>query len=398
MVDGLNNTHKVRSGDCPWNVAKDNLRSKGGKVTNSEIVKEMNRLAKLNGCDSVDDFSEKFFFKIGSEFVVDKKEAPAETPKRKPTRPPEGESREVAPADSTRVARRPINRRVPVRRPGAKKPAPAVPRTAEEKEVARINSMQSDTERIVEYNKKNYDGKYYGIVDKKTCKLNIYDKAGNIVKTLTVGVGKSKGDNLQTGYVSHDSAKKEGGRYTTPGEFVLDEYSSYSNENYISKKDGKHKVMDLKGDNRGDESGQTAIHMIPNHRQERVAAMQSETTADNRMSYGCVNLTEDDYNVMAQYLGEGNKIFILPEEKGNKLQLEKQKDGTYKFEQQYHKDQKRGVSKEVASRVRYDIRPENNPRFIAEQKRKKAEQERLLAEQQKKQEEFSLFRPSTWFS
>ena len=138
--------------------------------------------------------------------------------------------------------------------------------------------------------------------------------------------------------------------------------------------------------------------MIPNNRSEREAAMDTPTVADNRMSYGCVNLTEEDYDIMHSYLGEGNKIYILPEENGNKLLLEKQSDGSYKFEQQYHKDQKRNVSKEVASRVSYDVRPENNPRYIAEQKRKKAEEERLLAEQQQKRETAVWYNPFTWFS
>ena len=101
---------------------------------------------------------------------------------------------------------------------------------------------------------------------------------------------------------------------------------------------------------------------------------------------------------MYQYIGEGDKVYILPEEEGNKLQLEKQKDGTYKFEQLYHRDQQRGISKEVASRVNYDVKPKKNPVYIANQKKKQeAEQQRLLAEQQK-QKEFSVFKPWTWFS
>ena len=111
------------------------------------------------------------------------------------------------------------------------------------------------------------------------------------------------------------------------------------------------------------------------------------------MSYGCVNLKESDYDILAQYIGEGDKVYILPEEKGNKLLLEQQHDGSYKFEQQYHKDQKRGIDKELASRVKYDVRPERDPVYIAKQK---AEQERLLAEQKKN--EFCWYNPMTWFS
>lgn len=405
MVDGLNNSYKVKSGDCAWKLAQTNLKNNGSKVSNTAIVNEMKRLAELNGCDSVDDFNQKFFSSVGKEIVIEEKSAnkpqrETETPSdRNNDRVNQGTQRESVPADSTRV-KAPETAPADSTRVSRQKPVqpPAAPKSPKEREIERINNLPDDTSRIIEYNKKNYDHEYYGIVDKKTCELKIYDREGNVVKTLTVGVGKAKGDNLQSGYASSNKAKKEAGRYTAPGEFTLDEYKSFNNANYISNKDGKHKVMGLKGDNRGDESGQTAIHMIPNNRSEREAAMDTPTVADNRMSYGCVNLTEEDYDIMHSYLGEGNKIYILPEENGNKLLLEKQSDGSYKFEQQYHKDQKRNVSKEVASRVSYDVRPENNPRYIAEQKRKKAEEERLLAEQQQKRETAVWYNPFTWFS
>ena len=265
-----------------------------------------------------------------------------------------------------------------------------------------INAMKNDTDKIIEYNKKNYQGKYYAIIDKKACKLRIYNKSGKVIKSYTVGVGKKVGDNLGSYYMERaqktkDAWKAEQGRYTTPGEFTLDEVHKTSSA--YTGKDGKPKIMHLKGDNRGVRSGSQAIHMLykPDYNR-RKAAIDSPGLADNRMSYGCVNLTEEDYNDMYQYIGEGDKVYILPEEEGNKLQLEKQKDGTYKFEQLYHRDQQRGISKEVASRVNYDVKPKKNPVYIANQKKKQeAEQQRLLAEQQK-QKEFSVFKPWTWFS
>lgn len=239
-------------------------------------------------------------------------------------------------------------------------PAKPTPLTKEEF-IQAVNDMSDDTARIVAYNKQNYHGDYYGIIDKKSCKLKIYDKQGNVVKTYPVGIGKNKGDHITYGYDSQNWNKKEAGRFTTPGEFTLDEYQELDAPNYISRRDGKHKLMALKGDNIGSEGATQAIHMVPNNRRERVHRLETETPDDNRVSYGCVNLLEDDYDDMAKYLGEGNKIFILPEENGNKLQLEKQQDGSYKFVQQYHKNDERGMSAEEASKVDYDIRPENDP-------------------------------------
>ena len=361
----------VQKGDCAWNVAKRNLANGSDKrISNADIIKEIKRLAELNGCSSIEDFSEKYFSKIGAEFVIDKV---------------------------------PVNRKVDSKARGVnssrsthKKPL------TKEQEVDLINRMKDDTSRIVEYNKNNYSGNYYGIVDKKTCKLKIYNKSGKVVKTLTVGVGKTKGDDLGAYYLDHyhktkDKAKAESHRYTTAGEFTLDD-SNTAPAAYTGR-DGKPKVMYLKGDNRGVRSGQMSIHMLykPSYSQ-REKAIKSPGLEDNRMSYDCVNLTEEDFDVMHSFLGEGDKIYVLPEEKGNKLQLNKQKDGTYKFEQLFHKDTKRGVSKEAASAVKYDVRPDKKPKVHTTEK-KSVDKQSVHKPQPKKQEtkEFSWLNPMTWF-
>ena len=236
MVDGLNNSYKVKSGDCAWKLAQTNLKNNGSKVSNTAIVNEMKRLAELNGCDSVDDFNQKFFSSVGKEIVIEEKSAnkpqrETETPSdRNNDRVNQGTQRESVPADSTRV-KAPETAPADSTRVSRQKPVqpPAAPKSPKEREIERINNLPDDTSRIIEYNKENYDHEYYGIVDKKTCELKIYDREGNVVKTLTVGVGKAKGDNLQSGYASSNKAKKEAGRYTAPGEFTLDEYKSFNN-------------------------------------------------------------------------------------------------------------------------------------------------------------------------
>ena len=391
----------VRKGDCAWSVAQKTLKSKGQQATNNAIVKEMQRLAKLNGCSSVDDFNSKFFSKIGNEYLIGdnstpKKEIQYPTIKKDTIQNNKEELLQdsIIKSDATRVERHIFQNNI------TQKPKIFT----KEQEINNINNMKDDTSRIIEYNKKNYTGDYYGIVDKKTCQLKIYNKDGKVLKTFTVGVGKTKGDNLGAYYLDHyyktnDKEKAESNRYTTAGEFTLDDYESKSSA--YTGKDGKSKVMALKGDNRGVRSGQMSIHMLykPNYDQ-RKQAIDSPGLEDNRMSYGCVNLTEEDYDMMHSYLGEGDKIYVLPEEQGNKLQLQKQKDGTYKFEQIYHKNVKRGVSKEVASRVTYDIRPEKNPTYLAQQKRKtEAQEQKLLAKKQiQPDNEFCWYNPTTWFS
>ena len=364
-MTNVNKTDVVRKGDSPWKVAERNLKNarlsgnSGRPVTNAEIVKEMNRLAKLNGCNDVEDFNSKFFSCVGKEIITDEKKVKAKTAPKK--------------AEAPKTPAKPKSRVVDKKIPKTQVP----PKTAQEAHAIRINNMSSDEQRIIEHNKTNYQGQYYGIVDKKTCQLKIYDKQGNVVKTFEVGVGKTKGDGIGQNYLdlyekTKDAWKAELKRLTTAGEFTLDELSK-STDSYTV--DGKPKIMSLKGDNFGVRAGQLSIHMVPKHRKERKAMFGNGTLADNRMSYGCVNLLEKDYDAMHELLGEGDKIYVLPEEKGNKLQLEKQKDGSYKFEQTYHKQDARGKTKEQASLVNYDKRPDRDPRLIAKKEAaKKAEQ------------------------
>lgn len=337
---------KVQRGDCAWTVAKKNLKAKNKRAKNIDIVNEIKRLADINGCKDVNEFNQKYFSRgLGKEVVLGIQEI---------------HSNETAVPEDTTATPHIENTKQ------KKATLPAKPEKANK--IDSINNMINDDEKIIEYNKKNYNGDYYGIVDKKKCKLNIYNTQGQVVKSFTIGVGKTKGDNVGSYFLEHaektkDAYKAETQRYTTAGEFTLDEYKTQKDA--YKGKDGKTKIMALRGDNMGVRGGQMCIHMCykPEYRQ-RAKKIKSKTLADNRMSYGCVNLLEEDYDKMHKYLGEGDKIYVLPEERGNKLKLNKQKDGTYKFEQIYHKNDLRGKTKEEASNVNYDVRPERNPENI----------------------------------
>ncbi len=363
--------YTVKTGDCAWTVAKRNIQVKNNnaKITNTQIMKEMERLAKLNNCNSVNDFSAKYFNNIGKKLILEQ-----ETPSNNNT----------ATATNT---------------PQVKKQSPEIKKTNTPKtEIQRINEMPNDLTKIIQYNKKNYKGNFYGVVDKKTCQLMIFDKSGKVVKRITVGIGKTKGDGLSNYYQDHykhtsDAYKAESNRFTTPGEFTLDEAPGNPNHKGYMGNDGTYRSMGLKGDNRGVRSGQQAIHVVYNNDPNRIKGIKSKGTEDNRMSYGCVNLLQEDYDTMHKYLGEGDKIFILPEEKGNSLKLEKQADGTYVFHQQYHKQDKRDISIARASQVKYDVRPDKAPKSKKPQGAPKKTQ--TVASQQP-QKEFHILQPSTW--
>ena len=175
---------------------------------------------------------------------------------------------------------------------------------------AKTGNVSAD--RIIEHNRTNYGKDYYGIVDKKNCKLTIYDKNGNAVKSYILGLGEDKGDGI-----AHNG---KGGHLTTAGEFTLDEnVNLVGKENY--QVNGQYRFMALNGDNASGDNMQAGIHMIPkNLQKKRLPWMDSKTLDDNRMSLGCVNMYQRDYEDMYNnYLQGGCKIYILPEEAGNEL-------------------------------------------------------------------------------
>ena len=66
------NHYRVKRGDTLWNVAKNNLVAAGKNgITKDDMNAEMERIAKLNGFESVDEFRDKFFgHGSGKEFLV----------------------------------------------------------------------------------------------------------------------------------------------------------------------------------------------------------------------------------------------------------------------------------------------------------------------------------------
>ena len=66
---GFNKCYKIQKGNTAWDIAKSGLISCTGKApTDKEIMNEITRLAKLNGCKDINEFSK--MFKIGTEIRI----------------------------------------------------------------------------------------------------------------------------------------------------------------------------------------------------------------------------------------------------------------------------------------------------------------------------------------
>ena len=66
----INSTYTVEKNTTLWSVAKNICKKTDDNVSNADIVKEMKRLAKLNGYDDFNELGDKFK-KIGNKIKVD---------------------------------------------------------------------------------------------------------------------------------------------------------------------------------------------------------------------------------------------------------------------------------------------------------------------------------------
>lgn len=191
-------------------------------------------------------------------------------------------------------------------------------------EIYQINSLSSDEQKIKEW-AKHIKEPYYVIVDKKNCLATIYDTYGNRIKSFEIGIGREIGDDF------NDTLGKVGkSKNTTPaGEFTLV-------KNVINTSAYGDFTLSLgQKANKPEKSKKVvALHKVPKFReQDRLKKFYDGDIANNRMSHGCINFLEDDFNEFTKYIREGLKTYILPEESDNELQLITNVDGEYELSQ-----------------------------------------------------------------
>lgn len=414
MVNEVNRSHSAKKADCAWNAAKANLKAKAGgnKVTNAQIMKEMERLAKLNNCDSVDDFNTKFFSKQGKEYKTD--EAANKAPVQKKSTST-GDSiankKSLTTKDSIEIKQdntRVVNNTTQHKDSISKVRTDSVQDSVQHKklptnkkisgfqaEAAHINKIPNSKNRIIEYNKKHAKGNYV-IVDKKTCQATVYSKEGKPLKSYEVLLGANKGDNLSTAFAKNQNLVRTG-RRTVPGEFKLSGRSNTFGGLRQTGENSETMDPDVKirewmpgywGKKKMKGRGSQAIHGTAD-RENRDKLYGDGNLANNRQSMGCINIPLKNLNEMERKYGikANSKLYVLPETKGNELVLTKQKDGTVKFITKY-KDPKQNAK---VKKIQDKIANKNIQRRLAV-RRKKAAQAKALAQQK----EVHLLQPSTW--
>lgn len=211
-----------------------------------------------------------------------------------------------------------------------------------------FSTKYSDEQKIISFNVLNQiyngNGKNYIIVDKRKCEAKVYTPLGHLLYKTEVALGRNIGDKRGGGYMVSGAKLKA---YTTPGEFTIVKEGSKQPKN---EKLYGNRLLILDGDHtqkKYQKSQVLALHRVPKTPMGKLRenVFGNKTIKDNRVSFGCVNFLVESYDKMRKLIsGKSTKVYILPEEKGNSLHLEKQKNGSYKFFQTKYRNETQETS------------------------------------------------------
>lgn len=189
-------------------------------------------------------------------------------------------------------------------------------------EIETINNISDDLEKIKTWENK-YSNKNYLVINKKNCMATIYTPQGKVINSFEVIIGKEIGDSPNDTLGLSGKAKN-----TTPaGEYIL-------NTNIYNKSAYGDFTLSLgeKANKTKNSKKMVALHKVPSFRQkDRLNKFYDGNLKNNRMSHGCINFTQNDFDILIENIKNGFKVYILPEEQGNSLKLKKNSSGKYEF-------------------------------------------------------------------
>jgi len=141
------------------------------------------------------------------------------------------------------------------------------------------------------------------LVDKPTATAYVYNSNGSLVKSFPVLLGSEIGD-----------AKAVYGKVktTTAGRFILTDYI-----NNDDRKLYKNKMFFLSG------AEPVAIHITyPGELAERTRRLNTPTIEDNRVSWGCINVSEENFDkFISPNIGSGSVIIVTKDFQKSSIQL-----------------------------------------------------------------------------
>ncbi len=156
----------------------------------------------------------------------------------------------------------------------------------------------------------NNDGRTFAIIDKKAALLHVFDASGQALGSTPVLLGLGVGDDSVPGIGERKMSTIAPHERTTPaGRFVSEPGVNLQGEDIVwVDYDAAVSIHRVRTTNKADRRG------------ERLA---TPTTADNRISYGCVNVPVAFYDALIKPgLGAAPAIvYVMPETRSAKVQF-----------------------------------------------------------------------------
>ena len=147
------------------------------------------------------------------------------------------------------------------------------------------------------------EGRTFGVIDKPSATLWIFDAQGRTVASSPVLVGQAVGDVAPPDIGTRSLSKvKLHEKVTNAGRFVTEAGSNHKGEDIVWL----------------DYNAALSMHRVRNVPGEsRTKRLQTPTVADNRISFGCVNIPASFYDRYIDPLFSRSKgvVYVLPETK-----------------------------------------------------------------------------------
>ncbi|MDF2640598.1 MAG: hypothetical protein K0R64_3582 [Novosphingobium lindaniclasticum] len=160
-----------------------------------------------------------------------------------------------------------------------------------------------EASRVVRWVASSHDNRSlpYVVIDKKAARAYLFNGQGKALGDAPVLIGVQPGDDATPGIGAKSLSEIGPAERTTPAGRFLAKFG---------KAAGNQKVLWV------DYATSVALHTIPvGNKEKRRERMLSKTIADNRITFGCINVPKVFYNkgVVPLFQKKGGYVYILPD-------------------------------------------------------------------------------------
>ena len=168
------------------------------------------------------------------------------------------------------------------------------------------HAASPDARRVAEWIAASQDNQRlpFVILDKRDAKIFVFDASGRLLNASPVLLGAAAGDDSVVGIGQRPIEQVRPEERTTPaGRFVAEPGTNAQGEDIVWV----------------DYDAAVSLHRVrlANPRDRRLERLATATAADNRISYGCINVPAQFYDrvVYPAMAERGGVVYVLPESK-----------------------------------------------------------------------------------